>query len=125
MKAKTVAELLALSANIYALSQDKEFIENLQALAARGAKKAEELIDTISGKEGSGEAMLLKLVSKALQLKQEFEQKMEETAVKVYKKMHIAHSNDLANVLSKIESIEKKMELMEKRLTGLETVQTK
>jgi|ERR1051326_6871558 hypothetical protein len=115
MKAKTLAELLALSANVYALSQDKEFIENLQALAVKGTKKAGELIDTLSGKEGSGEAMLLKLAGKALQLKQEFEQKMEDTAAKVYKKMHIAHTNDLANVLSRIEGIEKKMEMLEQQ----------
>jgi hypothetical protein len=46
---------------------------------------------------------------------------MEELAVTVYKKMNIAHAEDLNNLATKIELLEQKINLLETKIDTLET----
>jgi hypothetical protein len=45
---------------------------------------------------------------------------MEELAVTVYKKMNIAHAEDLNNLATKIELLENKIDILESKLETLE-----
>ena len=120
MKAKTLIELLTLSSNIYLISKDEDFFKRLGEMAEKGKSKFNHLIDEFGEDGEDGEEKLIqKLLHKAKQAKEELELKMEEVAVKAYKKMHIAHTDDLKTVLERIETIEKKLNLIEVQMSNL------
>ena len=117
MKAKTLVELLSLSTTLYTISKDEDFFHRLEEMAEKGKKKVGDLLEDLSDEGEDGENKLLaKIIQKAKQAKEELEAKMEETAVKVYRKMNIAHAHDLKGVLQKIEVMERKLNLFEAQL---------
>ena len=117
MKAKTLVELLSLSATLYTIGKDEDFFHRLEEMAVKGKQKIGDLIEDFSDEGEDGESKLIaKLIHKAKQAKEELENRMEETAVKVYRKMNIAHADDLKSVLHKIEIMEKKLNLFEAQL---------
>lgn len=125
MRAKTLVELLTLSTNLYILSKDEKFMLNLSEMTKKGKEKFDNFMDEFSEVDGEREEGLVeKVMQKAQQAKDEFEKKMEEVAVSVYKKMHIAHADDLQILSDKIEAIEKKISIIETKLSDLETKNT-
>lgn len=121
MKAKTVLELLAVTTNLYAMSKDKELIDKLTAMAEKGKDKIEDFVADF--KENDEESILAKLVLKAQQAKEEFEHKMEDVAERIYKKMQIAHINDIKDLQNKIDQLnvslyeaEQKIKFVEQKL---------
>ncbi len=117
MRAKTLIELLTLSTNLYIISKDEAFMKNLSEMTHKGKKKLDEFMDEFSegGEEGE-DSLVQKVIQKAQQAKEEFEKKMEEVAVTVYKKMHIAHADDLNNLKERIDALEKKINLIQLKL---------
>ncbi|MBI2271122.1 MAG: hypothetical protein HYU69_12320 [Bacteroidetes bacterium] len=103
MKAKTILELLAISTNLYALSKDKELMEDLSALAVKGKNKFDDLVEDI--KESNEDGILYRLTHKANQAKEEFELRMEEISERMYKKMHIAHSNEIKELQEQVKEL--------------------
>ena len=119
MKAKTLIELLSLTSSIYMISKDKEFFERLEELTQKGKNKINHLMDEFSEQGENGEEKLLeKIIHKARQAKEELEHKIEDTATKVYRKMHITHTDDLKNVLQRLEIMEKKLNLVEAQIAN-------
>lgn len=117
MKARTLIELLTLSTNLYMISKDENFLDHLGEMAEKGKKKLSSLAEEFAGDDDAGEDRLVeKMILKAKQAKEELEQKMEEVAVKAYRKLHIAHTDDLKNVLERIELLEKKLSIVEARV---------
>ncbi len=122
MRAKTLIELLTLSTNIYMISKDEEFMENLSEMIKKGKKKAEDFVDDFTGKEDE-EKYIQKLLHKIKTAKEEMEKKIEETAVNVYRKMHIAHTNEVKKLADEIEQLKRELAIAESRIVNLEPKQ--
>ena len=119
MRAKTLIELLTLSTNLYMISKDEGFMENLSEMTKKGKQKIDDFIGEFSDEKDVGKKLIEKFLDKAKQAKEELEQKMEKVAVEVYKKMHIAHTDDLKDVLQRLEVMEKKLSLAETQIANL------
>jgi polyhydroxyalkanoate synthesis regulator phasin len=121
MRAKTLVELLTLSTNLYMISKDEAFMKNVEEMAKKGKMKLDDFMDDFSETvEDDEETLVQKVMHKANEAKVEFEKKMEELAVTVYKKMNIAHAEDLNNLATKIELLENKIDILESKLETLE-----
>jgi len=117
MRARTLLELFSLSTNLYMIAKDKEFFERLGKMADKG----KEYVDEFAEEDEEGETQIIaKLVEKATQAKEEIEKKMEEVAVKVYGKMHIAHTDDIKKLEEQIADLRKELALAEVRILHLE-----
>ncbi len=119
MRAKTLIELMSLSATLYTIAKDKEFFERLASMAEKG----KEFVDDFSETDEEGETQIIeKLIQKASQAKEEIEKKMEEVAVSVYDKMHIAHTDEIKRLEQEIADLKKELALAEARIVQLETL---
>jgi polyhydroxyalkanoate synthesis regulator phasin len=121
MRAKSFIELLTLSTNLYMISKDDEFMQNLSEMLRKGKKKAEDIIEDFSGEGEEGEEQLIqKLLHKAQKAKIELEQKIEEAAIKVYEKMHIAHADEVKRISDEVVRLKREFALAEARIVNLE-----
>lgn len=131
MRVRTLVDLLTLSTNIYMISKDEEFMKSLSEMADKGKKKFEKFMSDISTEpeEGEGTAngkestLMERLVQKAKEAKEEFEEKMEEVAKRVYSKMHIAHTEQVDKLNEELEALKKELALAESRIIQLEKSQ--
>jgi len=115
MKARTLIELLTLSSNLYVIAKDKEFFEKLKSYAEKGQEKYDEFMH----EEGDeGDDLLHKLLHKAQEAKEELERKMEEVAVSVYKKMRIAHTDQVEALHTEIDLLRRQLNLAEARFNN-------
>ena len=94
-------------------------MENLSEMTKKGKQKIDDFIGEFSDEKDVGKKLIEKFLDKAKQAKEELEQKMEKVAVEVYKKMHIAHTDDLKDVLQRLEVMEKKLSLAETQIANL------
>ena len=125
MRAKTLVELLTLSTNLYMISKDEEFMKNLSELVKKGRTKAGEILDGLTGngedEEGDDEEKLLhRLLLKMQKAREDLEKQIEEKAAQVYKKMKIAHSDEIRDLREQIEKLKTELALTEARLVHLE-----
>lgn len=120
MKARTFIELLTLSSNFYLIAKDKELLNRLGEMAEKGKNKINHLMEDLSDENEDGDQLLNKILTKAHEAKEELERKMEEIAVNIYQKMHIAHTNDIKELEEQIENLSKKLEAVEVRIKMLE-----
>lgn len=119
MRAKTIVELLTLSTNLYMISKDEEFMENLTEMMKKGKKKAEDILDEFS-EEGEEDKLIQKFLSKAKNAKHELENKIAEIAEKVYAKMNIAHVDQVKKLSDELEGLKRELALAEARIIHLE-----
>ncbi len=119
MRAKTVLELLSLSSNLYLIAKDKDLFEKLSVAYETGKHKVEEWSDEFSEEDGE-EQIMHKLMHKATQMKLELDKKMEEVAVAVYKKMNIAHADDLNKLAEQVKQLQSELALAQSKIQTLE-----
>ncbi|HEY4799818.1 MAG TPA: hypothetical protein VII99_12130 [Bacteroidia bacterium] len=121
MRAKTLIELLTLSTNLYMISKDEEFMENLSEMTKKGKQKIEDLLGEFSEEgEDSEDKLIRKLLSKTKQVKEDMEKVIEEAAVRIYKKMHIAHTDQVKKLNEDIDFLKKQLALAESRIDNFE-----
>ncbi|MCG3167023.1 MAG: hypothetical protein POELPBGB_02806 [Bacteroidia bacterium] len=121
MRAKTIIELMSLSATLYSIAKDKEFFERLHSMAEKG----KEFVDEFSEEDEEGETQIIqKLIEKAGEAKVEIEKKMEEVAIAVYGKMHIAHTDEVKKLEEQVNALRTELALAEARIVNLETAKT-
>jgi polyhydroxyalkanoate synthesis regulator phasin len=121
MRAKSFIELLTLSTNLYMISKDDEFMQNLSDMLKKGKKKAEDILHDFSEEGEEGEEQLIqKFLHKAQKAKEELEKKIEEAAVKVYEKMHIAHADEVKKLAGEVDLLRRELALAEARIVNLE-----
>ncbi len=120
MKPRTIIDLLNLSANLYIIAKDKEMLDKISSLADKGKEKFNDLKEEFF--EGAEEKQFFDTLLQRMQTaKQDLEAKIEEVAVQVYKKMHIASTNEIQQLQEKMEQLQKQMNLAESRIVALET----
>jgi polyhydroxyalkanoate synthesis regulator phasin len=120
MKTKTLIELLTLSSNMYLIAKDDDFWKRVSEMTENGRKTINKVMDEFADEESEENSMLQKLISKAKQAHEELEQKMEEVAVKAYKKMRIAHTDEIKKLETEMELLKKQLALAEARIIIIE-----
>lgn len=120
MKAKTLIELLTLSTNIYMITKDEKFLNNLNEMAQKGKAKLGDWVDELGNEDESEEKLMEKLIHKAHQAREEFEHKMEEVAKKVYEKVNIAHTDQVKMLEEKIMHLRNELTLIQAGLSKMQ-----
>ena len=117
MKTKTLIELITLTSSLYFLAKDTHLIDRIQELS-------DTKTDDTNGKtldpDGKELQFMDKIIVKAGELKNELEQKIEETVVTFYKKVNIAHLDEIKALHEKLEAYDATVALLEARLNHME-----
>jgi len=122
MKAKTLIELLTLSSNLYVLSKDKELMEKFHNLTDKGKEKINSFISSsVKDDDGNEMEFLQKIALKAHDFKEEIEAKISERVVEFYKKVNIAHINEINILQSQIDNLSKEVALLSAQLKSNES----
>ena len=121
MKTKTLIELVTLSSSLYVLARDTHLIDKIGEWSENKARDVNELASEAMLDEDGNELELIdKIKLKAEQVKTELEAKIEDVASKVYKKINIAHLDDIKALQDNLEKADAKIALLEARLNKLE-----
>jgi BMFP domain-containing protein YqiC len=121
MKTKTLIELITLSSSLYVLARDTHLIDKLGEWTEEKAKDVNDIASqTTLDKDGNELELIDKIKLKAEQVKEELETKIEDVVAKVYKKINIAHLDDIKALQEQLEKADAKIALLEARLNKLE-----
>ena len=121
MKTKSIVEFLTLSSSLYVLARDTELLDRIKELSGKGKEEIDKIIsETKFGENGDEIEFLDKIIFKTFELKEELNEKVEELVVKFYKKVHIAHVEEIKALNLRVEKSDRTIALLEARLNKLE-----
>ena len=121
MKTKTILELLTLSSSIYFLARDTHFLDKINELSEKGKENINRVMSESELDENGNEIEFVdKIILKTNELREELNDKIEELVAKFYKKIQVAHLDDIKALNEKIEKLDKMVALLEARLNKLE-----
>ena len=121
MKTKTILELLTLTSSIYYLAKDSNLLERISEMSEKGKENINKMAsETLVDEDGNEMEFLDKVIFKTAQLKEELEQKVEELVEKFYKKINVAHLDEIKALDEKLEESDQAIALLEARLNKLE-----
>jgi polyhydroxyalkanoate synthesis regulator phasin len=122
MKTKTILELLTLSSSIYFLARDTHLMEKISEYSEKGKDNLNRMMSEPQLDENGNELQFVdKVILKTHEIKEELNQKIEEQVAKFYKKINIAHLDEIKALNEKIEKLDMTVALLEARLNKLET----
>lgn len=122
MKTKTILELLTLSSSLYYLARDTQFLDKINELSEKGKVNINRIVSESQLDENGNELEFVdKVILKTHELKEELDDKIEELVVKFYKKMNVAHLDEIKALNEKLEKLDATVALLEARLNKLET----
>ncbi|MBT8235981.1 MAG: hypothetical protein KJO04_07295 [Bacteroidia bacterium] len=125
MKTKTLLELVMLSSSIYHLAKDAQVLERINEMSEKGKDNINKVAsETILDDDGQPLELIDKIIYKTSQLKEEFEEKIEELVIKFYKKINVAHLDDIKALAEKVENADMAIALLEARLNKLDIKKT-
>ena len=121
MKVKTLVELLTLSSSIYFLAKDTQVIERLKEMSEKGKDGLNQVVsEPLTDENGNELEFIDKIILKTGELKEELEERIEEMVAAFYKKINVAHLDEIRALKEKLESSEGSIALLEARLNRLE-----
>lgn len=121
MKTKTLIELITLSSSLYVLGRDTHLIDKFNEWTEDLTKDVNDVAaKTVLDDNGEELELIDKVKLKAEQLKEELESKIEVVVAKMYKKINIAHLDDLKALRDKLDKADANIALLEARLNKLE-----
>ena len=121
MKTKTILELLTLSSSLYYIARDTQFLDRLGALSDKGKENINKIISESKLDENGNELEFVdKIILKTNELREELNEKIEEMVVKFYKKINVAHLDEIKALNEKLEKLDATVALLEARLNKLE-----
>lgn len=122
MKTKTIIELLTLSSSIYVLARDTNLLEKLNEYSEKGKDNFNKMMsDSEYDENGNELAFVDKIILKTNELKEELNHKIEELVADFYKKINVAHLDEIKALNIKLEKLEASVALLEARLNKLES----
>lgn len=122
MKTKTIIELLTLSSSLYVLAKEHNLFERINEMSEKGKEHFNHIAEEDLLDENGNEIEFVdKLILKANQAKEELEEKIEELIAKFYKKINVAHLDEIKALHLQLEKSEDKIALLEARLNHLES----
>lgn len=121
MKTKTLLEWLTLSTSLYYLAKDTQILEKINAYSEKGKDSINKMMSEPFLDENGNELEFVdKLILKTQQLKEELNEKIEAQVAKFYKKINVAHLDEIKALNEKIEKLDMTVALLEARLNKLE-----
>lgn len=120
MKIKTLIELLTLSSTVYHLTKDSHILERLKELSEKGVEYINISGEPIYDEFGNEIQFMDKVLLKTNQFKEEIEQEIEALVIKFYKKVNIAHLDEIKALNEKLTKSNEDIALLEARLNKLE-----
>jgi len=121
MKTKTLIELITLSSSIYFLIKDTEIMEKINEYSERGKKSLNNMMSEPTLDENGNELDFTdKIIVKAKELNEELHEKIEALVVQLYKKINVAHLDEIKALNEKFEKSNALIALLEARLNVLE-----
>ncbi|MEP2935191.1 MAG: hypothetical protein ABJM06_05710 [Gilvibacter sp.] len=122
MKTKTIIELLTLSSTLYYIAKDTHLLERLGELSDKGKDNLNQLMSEDQLDENGNELEFVdRIIAKTHQLKEELNEKIEKQVVKFYKKINIAHLDEIKSLQDQIEKLDATVALLEARINHLES----
>jgi len=104
MKTKTILELITLSSSIYVLAKDTELLEKINEYSKKGKDEINKILSESKLDDNGNELDFTdKIILKAHELKEELNEKIEEQVVKFYKKVNIAHLDEIRAINEQLE----------------------
>jgi polyhydroxyalkanoate synthesis regulator phasin len=123
MKTKTILELLTLSSSLYYIAKDTQLLEKISEYSEKGKNNLNRVMSEPELDENGNEPEFVdKIILKTHQLKEEMNEKIEEKVAKFYKKINVAHLDEIKALNEKIEKLDMTVALLEARLNKLETL---
>jgi len=124
MKTKTLLELLTLSSSLYYIARDTHLIDRFNEMSEKGKESVNKAFSEPQLDDNGNEMEFIdKVIYKTSQLKEELEEKIEELVISFYKKVNIAHLNEIKALNEKVEKSNMAIALLEARLNSLESKQ--
>ena len=121
MKTKTLIELITLSSSIYVLARDTQLLEKLNEYSEIGKDNLNKMMSDSKLDENGNEIEFVdQIINKTNELKEQLNEKIEALVVQFYKKIHVAHTDELRALNIKLEKLESSVALLEARLNKLE-----
>lgn len=121
MKTKPIIELLTLSSSLYILARDTELLDKIKELSEKGKDEVHRIISEVKLDENGNEIEFVdKIILKAEELTEELNEKVEELVIKFYKKINVAHIEEIKALNAKLEKADMAIALLEARLNKLE-----
>lgn len=121
MKTKTILELLTLSSSIYYLAKDTQLLERINEMSEKGKDHINKIVSEPQvDKNGNELEFVDKIIYKASQLKEELDEKIEKLVAEFYKKINVAHLDEIKALNNKVEKLDMAIALLEARLNKLE-----
>ena len=121
MKTKTLIELITLSSSIYYLAKDSQVLERLIELSEKGIDRINKTSSEIQYDENGQEIQFMdKVILQTKQVKEDIEKEIEALVVKFYKKINVAHLDEIHALNEKLEKSNAEIALLEARLNQLE-----
>ena len=122
MKTKTLIELITLISSLYVLGRDTHILEKINEWTEDVTKDVNNVgSESILDKDVNRLELIDKIKLKAEHIKEQLETRIEDAVIKVYKKMNIAHLDEIKALQVKIEKVEATSALLEARLNQLES----
>ncbi|WP_372752703.1 hypothetical protein [Mariniflexile sp.] len=121
MKTKTIIELITLSSSIYVLARETNLLDKLNEYSEKGKDSLNKMMSDSKLDENGNEIEFVdQLVNKTNELKEQLNDKIEELVIQFYKKINVAHTDEIKALNIKLEKLESSMALLEARLNKLE-----
>ncbi len=122
MKTKTILELLTLSSSLYFIARDTQILDKINALSEKGKDNINRVLSETQLDENGNELEFAdKIILKAHELREELNEKIEELVAKFYKKINVAHLDEIKALNIKLEKLEASVALLEARINKLES----
>ena len=121
MKTKSLIELLTLSSSIYYLLRDTELLDKVKEYTEKGKDGINHFMsESYTDEEGNEMEFIEKIIMKSSEAKEELEHKIEELVAAFYKKINVAHTDEIRALNEKLEQADQAIALLEARLNKLE-----
>lgn len=121
MKTKTILELLTLSSSIYYLARDTQFLDKINEFSEKGKDTLNKIMSESQLDEDGNELEFVdKIILKTHELKEELNEKIEELVVKFYKKINVAHLDEIKALNEKLKKLDSTVALIEAKLNKME-----
>ena len=122
MKTKTILELLTLSSSLYYIARDTHILDRISEYSEKGKDNLNTIMSERPLDENGNELEFVdRIIAKTHELKEELNEKIEERVVKFYKKINVAHLDDLKALHAKIEELDATVAILEARINHLES----
>lgn len=121
MKVKTLIELITLSSSIYYLARDTNLLERLKELSDKGVEQINKVsAEPIYDENGNEIEFMERVVLKSKEVKQDLEEEIEALVIKFYKKINVAHVDEIKALQEEVAKSNAEIALLEARLNQLE-----